>query len=94
MNASLQSLLSLTDFIPGIDDMEQSWSSFPRAQLMRGLMALRKIHASTHLLAKYQLLLSLKKMISVNAPEFEGDGQNVSWLDYFCCSPSLQLYDN
>ncbi|KAL7385783.1 hypothetical protein ABVT39_000223 [Epinephelus coioides] len=70
MNASLQSLLTLEDFIGDISRMEQVWSSVPEAQLMRSLMDVRDIHLSIDAQVKISLLKSFKDVVSAQAPAF------------------------
>ncbi|XP_049453268.1 ubiquitin carboxyl-terminal hydrolase 37-like isoform X2 [Epinephelus fuscoguttatus] len=70
MNASLQSLLTLEDFIGGISRMEKVWSLVPEAQLMRSLMDVRGVHSSIDARVKIPLLKSFKDVVSAQAPEF------------------------
>ncbi|KAL7386998.1 hypothetical protein ABVT39_016837 [Epinephelus coioides] len=70
MNASLQSLLTLEDFIGDISRMEQVWSSVPEAQLMRSLMDVRDVHSSIDAQVKISLLKSFKDVVSAQAPAF------------------------
>nr|XP_046259504.1 ubiquitin carboxyl-terminal hydrolase 37-like [Scatophagus argus] len=75
MNSSLQSILALEDFVRDISRMEQVWSSVPQGNLMRSLMKIRDVHASTDPKIKSSLLHSFKKTISIQAPEFRDNQQ-------------------
>ncbi|XP_049457011.1 ubiquitin carboxyl-terminal hydrolase 37-like [Epinephelus fuscoguttatus] len=70
MNASLQSLLTLEDFIGGISRMEKVWSSVPEAQLMRSLMDVRDVHSSIYAQVKIPLMEFFKDVVSAQAPAF------------------------
>ncbi|XP_049418110.1 ubiquitin carboxyl-terminal hydrolase 37-like isoform X2 [Epinephelus fuscoguttatus] len=70
MNASLQSILTLEDFIGGISLMEHVWSSVPEAHLMRSLMDVRDVHSSIDTQVKIPFLQFFKDVVSAQAPDF------------------------
>ncbi|KAL7408696.1 hypothetical protein ABVT39_027896 [Epinephelus coioides] len=70
MNASLQSILTLEDFIGDISRMEHVWSSVPEAQLMRSLMNVRDVHSSIDAQVKIPFLQFFKDVVSAQAPDF------------------------
>ncbi|XP_059212890.1 ubiquitin carboxyl-terminal hydrolase 37-like [Centropristis striata] len=72
MNSSLQSLLTLENFVRDISRQEEVWNSVPEARLLRSFMAIRDARASTD--SKRRLMCSFKEVVSVQAPEFR-DGQ-------------------
>ncbi|XP_035535009.1 ubiquitin carboxyl-terminal hydrolase 37-like [Morone saxatilis] len=70
LSSCLQSLLTLEDFIRDLSSQEQVWTSVPKAQLIRRLMAIRDVHTSTDSERKGRLLRGFMKALSVQAPEF------------------------
>ncbi|XP_018522530.1 ubiquitin carboxyl-terminal hydrolase 37 [Lates calcarifer] len=70
MNSSLQSLLTLEDFVRDISCQERVWGSVSAAQVMRRLMDIRDAHTSTDAATKCHLLRLFKEAVSVQAPEF------------------------
>ncbi|XP_074541937.1 ubiquitin carboxyl-terminal hydrolase 37-like [Halichoeres trimaculatus] len=75
MNSSLQSLLTLEDFVRDVSCQEEVWSPVPQAQLIRLFMAIRDAHTSTDTQRKIGLLRSFKKVVSVQGSEFSNSGQ-------------------
>ncbi|KAK1887565.1 Ubiquitin carboxyl-terminal hydrolase 37 [Dissostichus eleginoides] len=76
MNSSLQSLLTLENFVKDFQRQKQVWCSAFDAQLIRKFMRIRDARTSTDSYNKMRLLQSFKGEISVKAPEFRGCEQN------------------
>ncbi|XP_041854702.1 ubiquitin carboxyl-terminal hydrolase 26-like [Melanotaenia boesemani] len=76
MNSSLQSLLTLKDFVTSVSRTEQIWRSVPEAQLLKELTEIRDCHKSTNSDIKSQLLQSFKDLISDQNPQFMDSLQN------------------
>ncbi|XP_041815293.1 ubiquitin carboxyl-terminal hydrolase 12-like [Chelmon rostratus] len=71
INSSLQSLLTLEDFVTAISSQEQVWSLLPEAELMRLFMDIKASHFSSDLTHKFILTIKFKEAASVWSPEFE-----------------------
>lgn len=111
MNSSLQSLLTLTDFVRDISRQEEVWSSAPQAELIRYsshthgdrnytemselteevlfsyffftcrcFMNIVRCHHSVDARNKLRALLLFKRVLSIQAPEFQDIHQKVSQL--------------
>ncbi|XP_063762962.1 ubiquitin carboxyl-terminal hydrolase 37-like [Eleginops maclovinus] len=76
MNSSLQSLLTLGNFVKDFQRQKQVWCSAFDAQLIRKFMSIRDAHTSRDSNSKMRLLQSFKDEVSVEAPEFCGYEQN------------------
>ncbi|XP_045886885.1 ubiquitin carboxyl-terminal hydrolase 37-like isoform X2 [Micropterus dolomieu] len=70
MNSSLQSLITLADFIRDISCQEQVWTSVPEAELIRRFMSIVWCHRSMDSYLKLHALYLFKRALSVQAPEF------------------------
>ncbi|CAJ1058533.1 ubiquitin carboxyl-terminal hydrolase 37-like [Xyrichtys novacula] len=75
MNSSLQSLLTLTQFVRDIRSQEEVWSVFPEAQLMSYFMDIACLRDVGDRRRKLEALCELKRIISVKAPEFVDNHQ-------------------
>ncbi|KAK2886694.1 hypothetical protein Q8A73_020640 [Channa argus] len=75
MNSSLQSLLTLRDFVSDVSCEEEAWGILPEAVLIRSFMDIVRCHHSVDVLHKLQVLLSFKDIISVHAQEFQDISQ-------------------
>ncbi|XP_034554811.1 ubiquitin carboxyl-terminal hydrolase 37-like isoform X2 [Notolabrus celidotus] len=75
MNACLQSLLTMEDFVNSINSQEQVWRSIPEAQLLRSFMEVKKSYFSQDKRMKVKLLTAFKTAVSVHAPEFRDFSQ-------------------
>ncbi|XP_077474439.1 ubiquitin carboxyl-terminal hydrolase 12A-like isoform X2 [Stigmatopora argus] len=71
MNASLQSLLTLKDFVEDISCQESIWSLNPDATLIRSFMNIRACHSSSNIHKKINCLYSFKNAVSLLVPEFQ-----------------------
>ncbi|CAJ1066759.1 ubiquitin carboxyl-terminal hydrolase 37-like [Xyrichtys novacula] len=71
MNASLQSLLTLENFVDDIIKQANVWRVHPDAAVMR----LKEEHSSEDMTLKSFLLSKLKRAVSFDAPVFADDGQ-------------------
>ncbi|XP_067429152.1 tudor domain-containing 6 isoform X3 [Thunnus thynnus] len=97
INSSLQSLLTLEDFVSDVSRQDLVWSSLPEARLMRTFMTIRDARVSSSAQSKVRLLRSFKEAVSAQAPEFRDHQQKdaheflTSVLDQMrSLSPSLQ----
>ncbi|CAJ1070814.1 ubiquitin carboxyl-terminal hydrolase 37-like [Xyrichtys novacula] len=75
MNASLQSLLTLENFMDDINKQANVWRVHPDAAVMRYLSKLKEEHSSEDMPLKSFLLSKLKRAVSFDAPVFADDGQ-------------------
>ncbi|XP_061830078.1 ubiquitin carboxyl-terminal hydrolase 37-like [Nerophis lumbriciformis] len=75
MNASLQSLLTLEDFVEDISRQEAIWRSNSDAALIRALMNISACHSSSDVQHKISCLFSFKNTVSLSAPEFQDVSQ-------------------
>ncbi|XP_074495529.1 ubiquitin carboxyl-terminal hydrolase 46-like isoform X2 [Sebastes fasciatus] len=75
MISTLQSLLTLEDFMGDISRMENIWSSAPKAQMIKRLMEIRDARTSTNGQIKIAALDSFKAAVSACAPEFGNNQQ-------------------
>ncbi|XP_077590675.1 ubiquitin carboxyl-terminal hydrolase 37-like [Stigmatopora nigra] len=71
MNASLQSLLTLEDFVEDISSQKSIWSLNPDATLIRSFMNIRACHSSSNIHKKINCLYSFKNTVSLLVPEFQ-----------------------
>ncbi|XP_018529131.1 ubiquitin carboxyl-terminal hydrolase 37 [Lates calcarifer] len=71
LNSSLQSLLTLEDFVKDIEHQEQVWSLVPEAAILRSFFNIREHHFSSDAQQKLRLLATFKKVVALWAPEFE-----------------------
>ncbi|XP_034554961.1 ubiquitin carboxyl-terminal hydrolase 37-like isoform X2 [Notolabrus celidotus] len=70
MNACLQSLFTMEDFVNSINSQEQVWRSIPEARVLRSFMEVKKSYFSQDKRLKVKLLTAFKTAVSVEAPEF------------------------
>ncbi|KAK2905822.1 hypothetical protein Q8A73_009765 [Channa argus] len=75
MNSSLQSLLTLRDFVTDVSRQETVWSSVPEAELIRSFMDIVRCHYSNDFFHKLYVLLLFKILISVQTHEFQDFSQ-------------------
>ncbi|KAK1889445.1 Ubiquitin carboxyl-terminal hydrolase 37 [Dissostichus eleginoides] len=68
MNSSLQSLLTLENFVQDLQRQKQVWDPLCDAQLE--FLAIKDAHTSSDINSKRGLLYSFKHVVSVQAPEF------------------------
>ncbi|XP_019744269.1 ubiquitin carboxyl-terminal hydrolase 37-like isoform X2 [Hippocampus comes] len=78
MNASLQSLLTLEDFVEGINCQKPVWSLSPEAALIRSFMNISACHSSRNIELKIRCLYAFKNTVSLLAPEFQDLCQKVT----------------
>ncbi|XP_051905844.1 ubiquitin carboxyl-terminal hydrolase 37-like [Hippocampus zosterae] len=71
MNASLQSLLTLEDFVEGINCQRPVWTLSPEAALIRSFMNISACHSSRNIDLKIRCLYAFKNTVSLLAPEFQ-----------------------
>ncbi|GLD62632.1 ubiquitin carboxyl-terminal hydrolase 37-like isoform X2 [Lates japonicus] len=74
INSSLQSLLTLEDFVTAISHQEQVWSLIPEAAVLRTFKNISEHHFSGDAQEKLRLLAAFKRAVALWAPEF-GDHQ-------------------
>ncbi|XP_018549315.1 ubiquitin carboxyl-terminal hydrolase 37 isoform X2 [Lates calcarifer] len=74
INSSLQSLLTLEDFVTAISHQEQVWSLIPEAAVLRTFKNISEHHFSSDAQEKLRLLAAFKRAVALWAPEF-GDHQ-------------------
>ncbi len=75
MNSSLQSLLTLTEFVRDVSNQEEVYSLIPDQQLILSqFMNIVRCHSSRDVGQKLKALLSFKKALSLHAPEFQDFG--------------------
>ncbi|TNN71807.1 Ubiquitin carboxyl-terminal hydrolase 37 [Liparis tanakae] len=96
VNACLQSLLTLKDFVRAISCQEYLWNLIPEAALIRSFMAIKRSHLSGNARHKLSLLGAFKS--SIWSPEFRDLDQKdaheflTSVLEQMrCLSPQLQM---
>ncbi|CAJ1057896.1 ubiquitin carboxyl-terminal hydrolase 37-like isoform X5 [Xyrichtys novacula] len=75
MNSSLQSLLTLTQFVRDIRSQEEVWSLIPEAQLMSYFMDIACLRDVGDMRRKLEALCEFKRLLSVKAPEFVDNHQ-------------------
>ncbi|XP_027854825.1 ubiquitin carboxyl-terminal hydrolase 37-like isoform X2 [Xiphophorus couchianus] len=74
MNASLQTLLTLKEFVEDIKSQEDVLALCPEAQLMRCILDIVKCHCSPDSRLKLEVVIRFKKVLSFQAPEFGYEG--------------------
>ncbi|XP_016519415.1 uncharacterized protein LOC107833800 isoform X2 [Poecilia formosa] len=74
MNASLQTLLTLKEFVEDIKSQEDVLALCPEAQLMRCFLDIVKCHGSPDSRLKLEVVIRFKKVLSFQAPEFGYEG--------------------
>ncbi|XP_054884324.1 uncharacterized protein LOC129359018 isoform X2 [Poeciliopsis prolifica] len=74
MNASLQTLLTLKEFVEDIKSQEDVLALCPEAQLMRCFLDIVECHCSPDSRLKLEVVIRFKKVLSFQAPEFGYEG--------------------
>ncbi|KAM9732895.1 ubiquitin carboxyl-terminal hydrolase 37-like [Menidia menidia] len=74
MNSSIQSLLTLKDFVRDVSSQENMLRQCPEAVLARRFMEIVRCRYSEDALRKLLLLMRFKRVLSVQASEFKGPG--------------------
>ncbi|MED6287091.1 hypothetical protein CHARACLAT_012909 [Characodon lateralis] len=74
MNASLQSLLTLKEFVEDIRSQGEVLALCPEAQLMRCFLDIVRCRSSADARLKLEAVMRFKRVLSVQAPEFEHGG--------------------
>ncbi|XP_043974744.1 ubiquitin carboxyl-terminal hydrolase 37-like isoform X2 [Gambusia affinis] len=74
MNASLQTLLTLKEFVEDIKSQEDVLALCPEAQLMRCFLDIVKCRCSPDSRLKLEVVIRFKKVLSFQAPEFGYEG--------------------
>ncbi|XP_032400519.1 ubiquitin carboxyl-terminal hydrolase 37 isoform X2 [Etheostoma spectabile] len=75
MNSTLQSLLTITDFIQDICNQESVWSSLPNSELLGGFVKVKLSRCTSSKAVKKQALTAFKRTIAVFNSEFEDNRQ-------------------
>ncbi|CAB1418138.1 unnamed protein product [Pleuronectes platessa] len=75
MNSSLQSLLTLLEFIGDISHQEAAWKMVPEAAVLMAFMRIVRCHQSPDNQKKLNALYSFKKEVARRSPEFSDMGQ-------------------
>ncbi|XP_047449394.1 ubiquitin carboxyl-terminal hydrolase 29-like [Mugil cephalus] len=70
MNSSLQSLLTLREFIMDVSSQEEVWSLSPGTEIISCLKNIVRCHGSKNAGYKLWALAMFKRVLSVQAPEF------------------------
>ncbi|XP_018516282.1 ubiquitin carboxyl-terminal hydrolase 37 isoform X2 [Lates calcarifer] len=84
INSSLQSLLTLEDFVTAISHQEQVWSLIPEAAVLRTFNNISEHHFSGDAQEKLRLLAAFKRAVALWAPEFGDHQQKVSEQIQWC----------
>ncbi|XP_041851083.1 ubiquitin carboxyl-terminal hydrolase 29-like [Melanotaenia boesemani] len=74
MNSSLQTLLTLKEFVEDVRSQEDLFGQCHEAELMKCFMNIVRCHNSDNALLKLHILNKFKRVISAKAPEFEDAG--------------------
>ncbi|KAM4742723.1 ubiquitin carboxyl-terminal hydrolase 37-like [Anableps anableps] len=74
MNASLQSLLTLKEFVEDIKSQEDVLVLCSEAQLMRCFLNIVRCRSSPDSRLKLEVVMRFKRVLSIQAPEFGQDG--------------------
>ncbi|XP_071315212.1 uncharacterized protein [Trachinotus anak] len=75
MNSTLQSLLTLTDFVQEVHNQEEVWRSHPHAEIMRAFVKVGVCRFSNNKAEKKSVLASFKHTVAEYNSEFEDDDQ-------------------
>ncbi|XP_034431122.1 ubiquitin carboxyl-terminal hydrolase 37-like [Hippoglossus hippoglossus] len=75
MNSSLQSLLTLMEFIRDISCQEDAWKMVPEATVLMAFMSIVRCHRSPNEQNKLDALFTFKMEVAERFPEFSDMGQ-------------------